>query len=256
MEYQTIILEKKGGIATITMNRPEKLNALSNQMGIELTDAFRAVQHDEQVRVLVITGAGRGFSSGLDIRESQQAKADKRRGLEERMLGFAAIAPLILNGLGKPVIAAINGIAVGFGCTLTLVCDIRIASEEARFAVPFPRIGVSPEFGSSYFLSRVIGIGKACELVFTGRTINAKEAKEIGLVNQVVPASELSKTVYEMAGTMAESSPVAMLLSKKGLYQGLNADLATQLQYEAFANHYLRGAEDFKEAARAFLEKR
>ncbi len=257
MEYRTIKLEIKDNIATVTLNRPEKLNALNPQMRLELADAFSAVNRDRDIRVLVITGAGRAFCAGADIKESFQAGIDDRKSgkTEDVTQSFMAVAP-VLAGMNKPVIAAINGYSIGWGCTVTLVCDIRIASEEAKFSLPFPRVGLMPEFGSTYFLSRIIGIGKACELVFTGKMIDAKEAEAIGLVNQVVPANELSRVTYEMAGAISKMPPLAMRVSKKGLYQGLNSDLMTQLQFETLGINYLHGTKDFEEATKAFLEKR
>jgi enoyl-CoA hydratase/carnithine racemase len=259
MEYQAIILEKKNNITTITLNRPDKLNALNPQMMSELVDAFHQVDRDDETMVLVITGAGRGFCSGADVRESLQTRADERqeRGIADVTRGgFTQEAPIALVGMRKPVIAAINGVAVGGGLTLTLSCDIRIASEEARFSIPLTRMGITLELGSSYFLSRVVGIGKACELVFTGKMIGAQEAKEIGLVNHVVPADKLLETAYEMAESIAKTAPLATRVSKTGLYQGMNADLPTQLRWETLALSYLRSTEDSREAIRAFSEKR
>ena len=264
MEYETIILEKKDNISTLTLNRPEKLNALNPQMFIELVHAFREVNQDDETKVLVLTGAGRGFCSGVDLTAqagSQGSSSSTKRKTGTAIEGispsdFPREAPLALSGMKKPVIAAINGAAVGGGLTLTLSCDIRIASEAARFSIPLTRLGFTFELGSSYFLSRVVGIGKACELVFTGRMIDAAEAKEIGLVNQVVPADQLAEVTYEMASNIAKAVPQAQEISKMGLYQGMNADLPTQLRWEVLANGYLGGTEDRKEAIRAFVEKR
>ena len=264
MEYQAIILQKKQHIATITLNRPDKLNALSPLMMSELVHAFRKVNQDDETKVLVITGAGRGFCSGVDLapQTGNQGSSSSTKGKTETEIeginpsDFPREAPLALSGMKKPVIAAINGVAVGGGCTLTLPCDIRIASETARFSIPLTRLSFTFELGSSYFLSRIIGIGKACELVFTGRMIDAKEAKEIGLVNQVVPADQLTEITYEMASNIAKAAPLAQEISKMGLYQGLNADLPTQLRWEVLANGYLGGTEDRKEAIKAFMEKR
>ena len=258
MNYETIILEKKENVATITLNRPEKLNALNPKMRDELLDVFGVVDQDDDVRAVIITGAGRAFCAGADIQESFLAGIEeKNKGIIGNVIhDFVEVGPLALTNMSKPVIAAINGAAVGFGCTITLACDIRIASENARFGLAFPRMGIITEFGSSYFLSRLIGMGKACELAFTARMIDAKEAKEIGLVNQVVPSSELTKTSYEMASNIAKLAPLSMRFTKKGLYKGVDNDLATQVQYEVFANNYLRGTEDHEEGARAFLEKR
>ena len=264
MDYETIILEKKNNITTITLNRPEKLNALNPRMMAELVDAFHSVDQDDETMVLVITGAGRGFCSGADL-SPQAGSQGPRSGGEEKpergiddvtLKGFPREAPLALAGMRKPVIAAINGVAVGGGCTLTLACDIRIASDVARFSIPLTRVGFTLELGSSYFLSRVVGIGKACELVFTGRMIDAAEAKEIGLVNQVVPADKLLETTYEMAADIIKAAPLATRITKAGLYQGMNADLPTMLRWESLALGYLSGTEDQREAVRAFMEKR
>ena len=254
MEYQTILLERKDGIATATLNRPEKLNALNPQMFAELLHAFRKVSEDDESRVLVITGAGRGFCSGLDLSAQGESGEISIDGISPG--DFPREAPLVLAGMKKPVIAAINGVAVGGGCTLTLSCDIRIASDTAKFSIPLTRMGFTFELGSSYFLSRIVGIGKACELAFTGRMIDAEEAKEIGLVNQVVPADQLAEIANEMAGTIAKAAPLAQATSKKGLYQGLDGDLPTQMQWEVLANGELGRTEDQKEAIKAFMEKR
>ncbi len=264
MEYQAIILEKKDNITILTLNRPEKLNALNSQMMTELLDAFHSVDQDDETKVLVITGAGRGFCSGADLSARAGSQGSGSGGGERAekeieditLRGFPREAPLALVGMKKPVIAAINGVAVGGGCTLTLACDIRIASEAARFSIPLTRVGLTLELGSSYFLSRLIGIGKACELIFTGRMIDANEAREIGLVNQVVPADELIETAYEMATSITKAAPLATRISKAGLYQGMSEDLTTQLRWESLALSYLSATEDSREAAKAFMEKR
>ena len=258
MKYETIISEKKQNIATITFNRPEKLNALNPRMSEELIDAFGVVDKDDDVKVVIVAGAGRAFCAGADIQEWSLRKVDKikKRVIEDITNDFNEIAPLALAKVRKPVIASINGAAVGFGCTMSLVCDIRIASENARFGLPFCRIGISPEMAATYFLPRLVGMGKACELIFTARMIDAKEAKEIGLVNYVVSADELTKVTYEMAANIAKLAPMAIRVSKRALYREVNNDLITQAQYEAFAINYLRGTEDAEEGLRAFLEKR
>ena len=257
MEYQAIILGKKDNIATITLNRPEKLNAWNDQLREDLHDALIDVDHDDETRVVVITGSGRAFCAGVDIKETQLKRIeDKKKGEVEQVVREGTEGPLVLTKVRKPVIAAVNGLAIGVGTTFILPCDIRIAAESAKFSIPFIRMGLQPEFGSTYFLSRLIGFGKTCELVFTGKMINAKEAKEIGLVNQVVPDDELLKTTYEMAISMAKLPPLAMQISKRALYQGLHADLTSQLQLERFGLTYLHGTEDFAEASKAFVEKR
>jgi 2-(1,2-epoxy-1,2-dihydrophenyl)acetyl-CoA isomerase len=247
MKY--IILEKSEGIATVTFNRPDKLNAFNWEMEGELHNALEQVGEDKDVRVLVITGAGSAFCTGADVEEMFQEIADRGglTGREQYDMPFRNMVP---------VIASINGLAIGAGLTITLQCDIRIAAEEARFSLPFVPFGLAPEAGSTYFLSRLIGIAKACELVFTGKTITAKEAKEIGLVNEVVPAAELKETTYKLAKRMAQGAPLAMQMSKKGLYQGLEASIKDQIEYEKATLMTLTRTEDFQEAIKAFQEKR
>ena len=178
MEYETIILEVKDQIATLTLNRPEKLNAENNKMADELVDVFTAVDRMEDVGVLVITGAGRAFCAGADLKERFLPRIEERKKgiIRDVTQEFSELGCLALARIRKPTIAAVNGPASGVGCTLALSCDIRIASTEAKFGFPFVRVGVSPEFGSTYYLPRLIGIGKACELVFTGNLIDAGDA--------------------------------------------------------------------------------
>ncbi len=258
MDYETIILEKKEFVATVTFNRPDKLNAVNTQMRRELGDVFGRLDEDDETRVIIITGQGRGFCTGADTTELFQSRKDKEeQGMRDDVIRSRKKEhPLVLAHIRKPTIAAINGLAVGGGCTMSLNCDIRIASEAARFMLPFTRLGGSPELGSTYFLPRIVGIAKACELMFTSRMIDAREAKEIGLVNQVVPAEELARASWEMASSIAKLSPLSVQACKRALYQGLDDNLAAQLQFEDFAQNYLRGTEDLREATRAFREKR
>lgn len=259
MSYKTIILEKKDKIATITLNRPDRFNALNADMMVELPEALENADKDKDIRVVVITGAGKGFCSGADVKDNFVAMIEKRkRGELDIQLGteFGDRMWAIFRNTGKPIIAAINGPAVGFGCTLALACDIRIASEDARLGVIFTRVGLTPEFGSTFLLPRLVGVAKACELIFTAKVIDAKEAKEIGLVNNVVPQSELISNTMEMAKTIAAGPPIAIHLAKKALYQGLQADLNTQLRYEDVIFRTCQLTKDHEEGARAFLEKR
>lgn len=250
MTYETIMLDKQDHITTVTLNRPDKLNALTMQMADELHRALAAEDADEDTRVIVITGAGRAFSSGADLTPDRPAtpRASTAPGL--------ALALYRALDIAKPIIASINGVAVGGGCTMTLSCDIRIASEEARFLLPFAKLSISAELGSTYLLPRLIGMGKATELILTGRMIGAKEAGEIGLVNQVVPADELLEVTMEMARTIAAQPPRSVRLNKRGLRLGVNSDIASQLEYEDVASATLRDSEDAKEARAAFAEKR
>lgn len=250
MEYQEIILTQKDHITTITMNRPEKLNAINSSMLSELIDALDNADRDDETRVVVITGAGRAFSAGTDLNEDREGK-ESVPGYTTADTGFAAF-----YGLEKPLIAAINGLAVGGGCTLTLSCDIRIASDNAQFQLPFTKLGGCTELGSTYLLPRLVGMGKASELVLTSKMIDAAEAKEIGLVNQVVPASQLMEATREMAASIAKLPPISVRMNKQGLRQSQEGSLAGQIRYEVLTGNYLNGTEDHKEAIAAFREKR
>jgi len=259
MTYHSVLYEKKGSTAVVTLNRPEKMNASTDVMYEELLDCFGRVDGDEDVRVMIVTGAGKAFCAGADLKERFLPKIEERKkGLLKDVTGeISDRGALALSRIRKVTIAAVNGMASGVGCTLALGCDIRIASETAKFGFPFLRVGILPEFGSTYYLPRLVGIGKACELVFTGQTVDAQEAKEIGLVNCVVSPEKLMEETFAMADRIARMPPLALMISKRALYQGLRApDLASQLQYEALALVHLFGTADHEEGVRSFLEKR
>ncbi|MBT5772789.1 MAG: hypothetical protein HOH95_00245 [Dehalococcoidia bacterium] len=247
--YETIVLDRKDHITTVTLNRPDKLNALNMQMAEELHAALAIEDQDDDCRVIVITGAGRGFCSGADLTGGPSAP----RASNAPSLADAAFMAMQIE---KPIIAAINGVAVGGGLTMTLHCDIRIASEEARFLLPFTKLSISAEIGSTYLLPRLIGFGKATELILTSKMIGAQEAGEIGLVNSVVPADELHQTAMEMAYTIAALPPMAVRLNKKGIRLGLGSELDSQRRYEELAASKLGQTDDAKEARLAFAEKR
>ena len=255
--YETLLVDKEDRIGTITMNRPERLNAMNTTMLTELVQAFREVDDDPEVRVVILTGAGAGFSSGADMRDSAAAAGGKEEGVLVRHRRLAAIGavPLTMRDVAKPIIACINGAAAGGGMTISLHCDVRIASEKARFAAVFARVGVIPEYGSTFMLARIVGIAKACELVFTARTIDAAEAKEIGLVDHVVPADRLKEVTKEMATTIAALPPFAVQTAKRGLYQGLTEDIRTQMRFERMALDACYESAEHAEAVRGFLEK-
>jgi len=259
MSPTTILFEKKENIATLTLNRPDKMNACNDQMAEELLNSFEAIEKDRDVHTVIIAGAGKAFCAGADLRERFLPKIEQRKKgyLKDATEEFSEHGALALSRVRKVTIAAVNGVASGIGCTLALGCDIRLASSTAKFSFPFLRVGILPEFGSTYYLPRLVGIGKACELVFTGQTIDAAEAKEIGLVNRVVPPENLMEETYAMARKIAQMPPLALAISKRALYQGLRApDLASQLQYEALALVHLFGTADHEEGVRSFLEKR
>jgi enoyl-CoA hydratase/carnithine racemase len=258
MGYETILLAKEDGIATLTLNRPEKLNAWSARMAEEFRDALHSIDADSSVRVVVITGAGRAFCAGADVEGFDQAIQARRSPAQtvrdETRRDFLGCT--LVRRMALPFIAAINGPAVGIGLTLPLACDIRIASDRARLGAIFSRMGLIPEFGSTYNLPKIVGIAKACELVFTGKMVDAREAEKIGLVNQVVPHDDLLRAAMEMASAIAQGPPIAIQMAKLSLYQGLDADLHTQSIWERLVQNYLKQTEDHREGVSAFLEKR
>jgi len=232
--YETIRLERSEGIATLTLNRPEKLNAYVPQMGEDLVHAFRAVREDDAVRCVILTGEGRGFCAGVDL-EALKAMhrgatpgSGPRLGEEEFVRGFA----LELLEFPKPVIAAINGAAIGVGVTMALPCDVRIASSAAKLGLTFARLGILPGLGSTHLLPRIVGLAKAQELVLSARVIPAEEALEIGLVNRVVAPEELLEAATALATEMAACDPDALALAKRALQRGATSDMAEAMAHE------------------------
>jgi enoyl-CoA hydratase/carnithine racemase len=260
MEYQEIQVAVQDYIATVTLNRPQKLNAYTSLMGDELTAAYTTLSKRDDVRVIIMTGAGRGFCSGADVGAVFQKQ------IHEQGQATSSTAPQVIHprsGLHyalyncqKPTIAAINGAAVGIGLTLTLLQDIRIMAEEASMGAIFARMGLMPELGSTFMLPRLVGLAKALELTYTARIVKAKEALDIGLVNQVVPGEGLLASAREMASQIAALPPLALAVSKRALYQGAENDFDAAIQTETFGLDYLFKTKDHKEAVAAFLEKR
>ncbi|AGL00044.1 enoyl-CoA hydratase/isomerase family protein [Desulfoscipio gibsoniae] len=251
MGYSNLLLEKENGIALLTLNRPEVNNALDRQTWLELGEAIKEVQADVSVRVLIITGAGeRAFAAGADVRWLKE-----RPPLDLLERGPQAIM-CELERMPKPVIAAINGYALGGGCELAMACDVRIACEKAKFGQPEINLGILPGGGGTQRLSQLVGKGKAKELIFTGDIIDAREAEKIGLVNKVVPAEQLMSTAMDMARKMAGKSPVALRVVKSVIDVGTGTDFVTALAFEQFGQTILWGTEDRVEGMEAFLSKR
>jgi enoyl-CoA hydratase/carnithine racemase len=260
MAYKDLIYTIDGQVAIITLNRPETMNALTLETHDELTKAIHEANNNKNVRVIVITGAGKGFCSGDDVKQvflgGEETAWQGRESTFRHLLGEHLPSgghPLL--EINKPSIAAVNGAAVGYGCDLALMCNVRIASEKARFGEVFLRVGLMPD-ESLVILPRLVGLGKAYELLLTTDIIDAKEAERIGLVNKVVPHEELMNATMELANKIAKMAPLAVQLTIRGIRKGLNWDLEEFAQYHALAFTFCTETEDHKEGARAFLEKR
>jgi 2-(1,2-epoxy-1,2-dihydrophenyl)acetyl-CoA isomerase len=257
MEYKEILLEKEGGVAILTLNRPEKLNALSLSMRAEIHAAMQQVQEDDDIRALIITGAGRGFCSGADVaiqaaRIAGQLEETSRKTILE-MVGSVILA---FEKVNKPVIGAINGVAAGVGLSLALACDIRIASEEARFSAIWVRRGLIPDGGGTYLLPMLVGVDKALELSFSGEMINAAEAERIRLVTRIVPHDQLMIRAKELAHQIASGPPIAMELMKKMVWEEIRNNIRKHLIFESYGQNICRKSEDHKEGSQAAKEKR
>jgi 2-(1,2-epoxy-1,2-dihydrophenyl)acetyl-CoA isomerase len=253
MSFETILYEQKDRVATITLNRPEVLNAFVSTMGQEMLEAFHQAEDDEDIGCVVLTGAGRGFCSGADVREFQAGIEGKRS--DQALSASESLCQLMFN-LKKPTIAAVNGPAVGVGFTMTLPCDIRIASDRARFGPIFVRVGLVPEFGSTFLLPRLIGLAKAKELTLLGRIMEAQEALDIGLVSKVVPHEELMPETMSLATALAQGPTRTLALAKEALHRGLVSDLAGAEASELSLLATCVRSPEFVEGVRAFLEKR
>jgi len=259
MAYETITLDKQDGVATVTLNRPQRLNAWTPLMGTELADAFRDLDRDAGVRAAVLTGAGRAFCAGADMEFfAEQVAAGGGTQAAGGAPGPSRVEefPALMRTLSKPTIAAINGYALGIGCTMTLLCDIRIAAEQAKLGFLFPRMGVMAELGSTFLLPRLIGLGRACEFMFTGKHYSAAECESAGLVNHVVAGGDLLAKARTLAGDIAQCAPLSISLTRQALYQGLSETFEAQVRYEGFTLDYLYRTRDHAEAVRAFKEKR
>lgn len=253
MEYETILYTLDAGVLTIALNRPDVLNAFNRRMTDEIQSALKQAERDPDVRCIVFTGTGRAFSSGEDLKaRSAEGESDFGSTLRERY------NPIVLKmrNIEKPVLGSINGVAAGAGCSLALACDMRIASDKARFIEVFVRVGLVPDSGSSFFLPRLVGLGKALEMAFLGDEVGAEEALQLGLVNRVVPADQLESATHELALRLAKGPTKAIGLAKRAMNRALHMDLEQILDYEVHAQEAAGASDDHKEGIAAFLEKR
>ncbi len=253
MLFDTLLYEKENGIGMIDFNRPQNMNAMNNKLIQELDQILGEVASDDDIAVVIITGSERVFSAGADIKEVSNLVSpfDAHQLVTRIQTLFDKI-----ENLPKPVIAAVSGLAVGGGCELSLACDIRIAAENALFGQPEIKIGLIPGGGGTQRLPRLIGLGRAKELLYTGDTIDAQEAHRIGLVNKVVPLESLIEETKKMAKKMMSLSGVALKITKMAVNEGINMDIRSALSYEARCFELLFSTEDRKEGITAFLEKR
>lgn len=253
MAYNTIIFEIKNNYALITLNRPDKLNALNTELFNELNDAITKIELDDNIKLVILTGQGeKAFAAGADIKELNQSDHNSGRLFSQH----GSNVMLRLESLKKPVIAAVNGFALGGGCELAMSCHIRFASDNAKFGQPEVNLGILPGYGGTQRLPRLVGVAKAIELTISGNMIGAEEAKSIGLVNQVYPQAELMEKTLEFANTVLSKGSIAVSASIDAIYQSLNLSPIEGLAYESKLFGEVCGTEDFKEGTSAFLEKR
>jgi len=254
--YEAIIFSIDGPIATIKLNRPEKLNAFGGPMRDEILAALDVIAADDNIRVVVVTGEGRGFSAGGDIHHLKHLRDTKDEAGFRAVLTKGQQITRQMRSLTKPVIAAVNGPCAGAGFSFALGCDMRVASDKASFGPSFALIGLHPDWGGSFFLPKLVGTAKACELVFTGNMISADEAGKIGLVNRVVSHEALMPAVLELADRIAKNPPGVIRLAKESIYRSVSSDLETAFARETEVQTECFYSEDFLEGVNAFLEKR
>lgn len=252
-----ILIERTGYVATLTLNRPERMNTISQPMLSALSRELLACESDPDVRAIVITGAGRGFCAGLDLQDAASEEGIKKGGFAMGAhLDLREFPPNVLHHMDKPTICAVNGGAAGFGLDLALCCDIRVAARSAKLAAAFTRRGVVPESGGTWLLPRLVGWAKASEIVFSGRTLGAEEALELGLVNRLAEDEALLETTYELAGEIAASAPLAVQAAKRMMRAGLSEGFDANVERVYLQVLPLLQSKDSKEGFMAFLEKR
>jgi 2-(1,2-epoxy-1,2-dihydrophenyl)acetyl-CoA isomerase len=252
VSFENIIYEKKNGVATVTLNRPQAMNAFTIQMNGELQQALKDADDDKSIRCILLTGAGRGFCAGQDLKgrtpEKKGSLGDSLRKLYNPII-------LRLRRTEKISLAAVNGVAAGAGCNLALACDLRVASEEASFIQAFARVGLAPDCGGSIVLPRLVGLSKAMELLLLAEPVDAREALRIGLVAKVFPAPDLAGAARALAEKIAHG-PRSIGLIKRAVNRAVMHDLAAQLEYEAYLQEIAGRSADYDEGVRAFIEKR
>lgn len=254
MAYETILYEISDGVAAITLNRPDKLNAFNDVMIQETTDAFKQAGRDDAVRCVTITGAGRGFSSGQDLKDVQD-RGDEFSIGDHLRRGYNRLIRRMVS-LEKPIVGGINGVAAGAGCSVAVACDLRIASDQAAFIQVFSKVGLVPDSGSTWLLPRLIGYARAYEMAVTADKVPAEKALQWGLVNEVVPADQLGEITSAWARRLAQGPTLAYGLTKRAMMRSWDVSLEEALEYEAMLQDVAAQSEDYEEGVQAFLEKR
>jgi len=257
MEYRNTLVEREDGVVTITLNRPDRLNAMTWESWDELMDALRQASDDDDAKAVIITGAGRGFCAGSDLRPSPgEAEAPQKEASRTHWIRSGYLATWEVVACQKPTIAAVNGTTAGAGFSLALACDIRIASETARFGTIFARRGLSPDFGCTFFLPRIVGLSQALELMYTGDMFDAQEALRLGLVSRLTPPDQLLPVATELARRIATGPSLAIEATKHLAYRGLLDELEDHLRLEEYWSRLCQGTEDAREGVLSFLQKR
>lgn len=253
---EELLAEREGAILTLTLNRPERLNAISGPMLSAFSQQLRKANKDPEVRVVIVTGAGRGFCSGLDLVDRAPRDGEPAQSPPFALIDLDESPPTALYHMDKPVICALNGAAAGYGMDLALLCDIRIASEHAKLAAVVVKRNVVPESGGTWILPRLVGHAKAAEIFFRGQTLNAEECLQIGLANAVVPADQLMDTARAWAEEIAANAPGAVQVTKRLMRLGENSTFEATVDHVMMHFRYLSRMDDFKEGVRSFLEQR
>ena len=256
MEYRDLLYETDGHITTITLNRPDRLNAISLAMLASLSAALRQADGDPEVRVIILTGAGRGFCSGLDLKDMGGISPGEGAGAAGGRFDLVNSPPVVLHSTDKPVLCGLNGPAVGYGLDLALGCDIRIASDQARLGAVFTKRGILPESGGTWLLPRLVGWAKASELAFRGVMLSAEEGLKLGLVNAVVPHERLMSETHAWAEEIGRNAPLAVQATKRMMRLGLEESFEANVHHVFLQLLPLFASQDFKEGVQAYLEKR
>jgi len=250
-----VLVERDGGVATLTLNRPDIRNAMTVELTEAFADAVASLRSDSAVRAVIVTGAGKAFCAGGDLSWIQPGPGADVLSIRAKMRSFYPRF-LAIRSLDVPTIAAVNGAAIGAGLCVSMACDLRIAAEDAKLSTAFLRLGMHPGMAATYLLTRLVGTARAAELFFTARTIDGREAERIGLVNRAVPAGDLLSEAQSLAGEIAANAPIPMGMTKRAIYLAERADLETMLEYEGLAQPVTMATADLLEGLEAVKSKR